>query len=320
MKSNLHFGTSVRLTATLFLLVYSILPAAAQIQREEENPNLYTGASAAILAKDATEINLFNSVNSFWLAQNGYDGSIDATRITNRLRYSRADHILRVSHGFSRSGRWDLGADISYTRIRYDDEARSSPFRVYGEGYYEGDTTYSGVSYVGIQTRVMPFANIPELTLRAGYGFPVGTDDRKYHLNTQRSLLYLGALYSTRLGPNLLGQVQGDFRTYFHNAQNNRTLLVPSVSGYLIFEMPGEQWYILSGLSYNLTFQESVDGGFLKANQQLYGSLGVMFRMNEVFSLVFSGQIPFIFDSGNSHSLWVRESYLGLNLGARFIF
>lgn len=318
MKYNLHVGTSIRLITAFLLMVAA--PSQLAAQQEEDNPNIYTGASSGILPKDGTEINLFNNINSFWLAQNEYDGSIDATRITNRLRYSRADHILRVSHGFSRSGRWDLGADIAYTRIRYDDEARSSPFRVYGEGYYEGDTTYSGVSYVGIQTRIMPFANIPELILRGGYGFPVGTDDQKYHLNSQRSLLYLGALYSERLGPNLLGQLQADFRSYFGNSQNDRTLLIPTLTGYLIFEMPGEQWYILSGLSYNTTFQESVDGGFIKANQQLYGSLGVLYRPNQMFSVVLSGQIPFIFDSGSSHTLWVRESYFGLNLGFRFIF
>ncbi|MBV6443554.1 MAG: hypothetical protein EPGJADBJ_05326 [Saprospiraceae bacterium] len=319
MKSYFLFGKSIHLTATLLLSGMSILQLSAQ-QGDEEHPNLYTGASSAILPKDATEINLLNSVNSFWLAQNAYDGIIEATRIVNRVRYSRADHILRVSHGFSRSGRWDLGADLYYSRVRYDDEASSSPFRVYNNNYYEGDTTYSSISYFGIQVRAMPFANLPELTFRATYSFPVaGTDYKKYRINAQRPVLYVGALFSERLGSNLLGQLQGDFRTYFGNTQNERTLLVPTASGFLIFEIPGEHWYILSGLSFNLTFQESYKGGFLKANQQLYGSLGVIYRPNTILSLILSGQLPFIFDSGSSRSIWVRESYFGLNLGARLI-
>ena len=317
MKSNLLFGTTIRLAAPLLLLGFSTLQLAAQ---DEENPNIYTGASSAILRKDGTEINIFNNISSFWLAQNEFDGSIEATRIVNRYRYSRADHILRVSRGFSKSGRWDLGADIAYTRIRYDDEARSSPFRVYNNAYDSGET-HSGVSYLGVQTRVMPFPNVPELTLRAGYGFPVArTEEQRLNLNAQRSLLYLGALFSERIGQNLIAQAQSDFRTYFRNSENDRTLIVPSLSGNFLFEI-GEHWYILSGLSYYITFQQSFKGAsFLLANQQMYGSLGVIYRPNSIFNLVLSGQLPFIFESGSSHSIWVRESYFGLNLGFRFIF
>jgi len=316
MKSILFFGTSPRLAAAFLLLWVSIVQLAAQ--RKEDNPNIYTGGSAAVLRHEGVEINLLNSINSFWIAQNAYDGSIDATRTVNRYRYSRADHILRASYGFSKSGRWDLGADINYTRIRSDDEARSSPFRA----YTNDETTHSGVSYVGLQTRVIPLPNVPELMLRAGYGFPVArTEEQRLNLNAQRSVLYLGALYSERMGPNLLAQAQGDFRTYFRNSENVRTLLVPTLSGYLIFLLPGEKWHILSGLSYNITFQQSFEGAkFLKANQQLYGSLGVIWRPNPILSIVFSSQIPFIFDSGSSHSEWVPESYFGLNLGFRFIF
>jgi hypothetical protein len=319
MKSNLLFSTYIRLAALFFLTAY-VAPLAAQ--RDDDNPNIYTGVSSAILPKDATEINFLNSLNSFWIAQNDYDGSIDATRIVNRTRYSRADHILRVSHGFSKSGRWDFGTEIFYTRVRLDDEARSSPFRVYGDAFPESGTTHAGVSYIGVQARAIPFANLPELMLRAGFDYPIGrSEEQRLNLQAQRSILYLSALFSQRLGPNLLGQVQGDFRSYLRNDDNVRTLLLPSASGFLIFEMPGEQWYILSGLSYNMTFQQSFKGAkVLKANQQLYGSLGVLYRPNHIFSVVLSSQIPFIFDSGSSRSIWVRESYFGLNLGFRFIF
>lgn len=318
MKLNLLSNMPYSYLVILFFIGFSTFQVTAQ---DDDNPNIYTGVSSAILPKDANEVSLVNSLNSFWIAQNEFDGSIEATRITNRLRYSRADHVLRIFHGFSRSRRWDLGAEIYYARIRFDDEARSAPFRVYGDAYPESGTTNGGVSYIGIQTRIMPFAGLPELTLRAGYYLPVArTEEQRLNLNAQRSIAYLSALFIERLGPNLLGQLQGDFRTYFRNSENERMLLVPTASGFLIFELPGERWYIPAGLSYNLTFQQSYKGAsILKANQQLYGSLGVIYRPNTILSLILSGQLPFIFDSGSSRSIWVRESYFGLNLGARLI-
>ncbi|MBK8194274.1 MAG: hypothetical protein IPK76_14070 [Lewinellaceae bacterium] len=316
MMYHLHFGPFLRLSAAC-LLLFSTLHLKAQ---DDDHPNLYTGASSAILPKDATEINLINSINSFWIAQNEFDGSIEATRITNRARFSRADHILRVLHGFSKSGRWDMGAEIYYTRARLDDQARSTPFRVYGNAFPESGTTYNGVSYIGVQVRGMPFAGLPELTLRGGYNHPIAnTPEKRLNLFAQRPVAYLNALFIERLGPMLLGQVQGDFRTYFRNDENTRTLLAPSASGYLIFEI-GEKWYLLGGMSYNLTFQQSFKGAsILKANQQLYGSLGAIYRPGRLLSVILSGQVPFIFDSGSSYSVWVRESYVGLNLGLRVL-
>lgn len=288
---------------------------------KKDLPNLYTGISTVVLQKDATELNLINSLSSFWVAFNEFDGQIEAVRVANRVRYSRADHLLRVSHGFANSGRWDLGADFYYTRVRIDDAARSSPFRVYTNRETPEGKTYSGLSAIGVQARFVPFAGLPELTLRAGLSYPLArTEALRAHLNAQRIQLSLSGVWLNRLGPGALAFLQGDFRAYLRNPENDAALLAPSLGGYLLFELPGERWYIFPGLVYNTVFQQFAKGyTYRYANQQLYGSLGVLFRPADVFSVLLSGQIPFIFDSGSSRAIWVRESYTGVNLGLRFI-
>ncbi len=305
-----------------FLLLGNL--AFAQHNRNSnraDEPNLYTGISSVVLAKDATEINLINSLNSFWIAQNEYNGELDAIRVANRVRYSRADHILRVSHGFSKNGRWDLGADLYYTRVRVDDEARSSPFRVYGDAFPSSGNTYAGISAIGIQARMVPFARLPELTLRAGMSYPLAkTLEQRINLNAQRTQFYLTGTFFQRLGAGSIGFVQGDLRTYLRNEENERSLLIPSASGYLVFELPGDRWFVFPGLSYSVALQQGIAGGkFRKANQQLFGSLGVQYQPVPLVSFLLSGQLPFIFDSGSTNSIWVRESYVGMNLGVRLL-
>jgi hypothetical protein len=301
-------------------LAFLAQPLSAQ-NKAEENPNLYTGVSAVILPKDKTEFNLINSLSSFWVAVNGYDGALEATRITNRYRYGRSDHLLRISHGFSRSGRWDLGADLYYTRTRLDDAARSSAFRVLGNRETPEGSTYSGISAVGFQFRCMPFLDMPELTLRAGLSQPIArSEEQRLRLNAQRTQLFVSGVYSTRMAPGLLAFLQGDLRAFLRTPENERALLSPGASGYLVFETPNQRWYFYPGLSYSLTFQQGAKGAaYRKSSSILFGNAGLLFRPGLAWSFLLSGQVPFIFESGSSRSLWVRESYLGFNLGLRYI-
>ncbi len=321
MKKRPFKSHCLRFGATFLLLGLFQAPIAAQTDTEveEETPNLYTGVSAVILPKDKTEINLINSVSSFWIAVNDYDGDIQATRITNRYRYSRADHLLRVSHGFSKNGRWDLGADLYYTRTRLDDEARSSALRVFGNDNSADGKTYSGVSAVGVQVRFMPFRKLPELTLRAGLSQPLArSEELRLRLNAQRTQLFLSGVYSTRIGPSTLVFLQADLKSYLRTEENKKALFVPGTAGYIVFETPNQQWFFFPGLSYNMVLQQGAKGSkYVKSSESMFGNLGVLYRPNLKLSLLLSGQIPFIFESGSTRSIWVRESYVGVNLGAR---
>ncbi len=322
MKDTCRFQTGLRL-AVLFLFASTVGIAQNDPLSDADDSdqfNLYTGVSAVILPKEGVEINLLNSLNSFWIALQEYDAQADATRIVDRQRYSRADHSLRVSYGFSSTNRWDLGASLHYARVRQDAAARSSPFRVFNDSNPADGTTYSGISGVGLQVRAMPFAGLPELTLQGGAVFPVAKNDElKAYLNAQRTQVFLTGTFYQRLGPATLAFLQADWRLFLQNANNERSLMAPAASGYLVFELPNDRWYIFPGIAYGITFQKLTDSNYRLANQQLYGSLGILYRPGPAFNILLTGQLPFIFESGSSRTVWVRESYTGLNLGFRYI-
>jgi surface antigen len=293
--------------------------------REARQPemNLYTGVSSNILKKDATEINFVNSLNSFWIALNTYDGSIDATRITNRVRYTRADHVLRVAHGFSRSARWDMGVDFYYNANRIDDEARNSPFKVFKKpGIGSTYVSNRGLTAIGLQARFTPFKYIPELTIRVGGSFPMlKTAEQRLKMNAQRSQIFVTGTFFQRLGPKTLYYLQADLRSQVANAENRTGTFSPSLSGYLVFQAVGKEWFVFPGLIYNinlLKYQSSAR--FSRAGEQLLGSIGVMYQPSSRWGIYLTGQTPFVFESGSEQNIWVRRSFIGFNLGARFLF
>lgn len=297
-------------------------PTQKPAEKDDPDPEVFTGTSAIILKKDATEVNFVNSLSSFWVAINGYSASLDAVRIENRLRFSRADHLVRVSHGFSKNRRWDLGADFFYTHVRVDDEARSSPLRVFGKSEPGISTVSRGLSGLGLNARFMLFENIPELTLRASINYPIArTAEKRFNLNAQRTLFGLTGTFYQRLGPAALYFLQGDFRAAVPNSENKTLVLQPNAAAFLIIETPGGRLNILPGLSYGTAFQKFSGGGKLrKTSTQMFGSLGLLFRSGDVTSFLFSLQGPLVFESGSARSIWVRESFFGMNLGFRTVF
>ena len=178
------------------LLSYSltllfVVPAFCQTSKKSE-ANFYTGISPVILAKDGVEVNFLNSMTSFWLASKEYNPLSNSTRIANWYRITRFQQLLRVNYGFSKSGRWDLGAEVQYTHSRLDDDARSSPFRVFG-GDTDSGKSYRGASLLGLRLRLAPFENLPELTLQGMAYFPINrSEELRAQLGSQRT--QVGAL------------------------------------------------------------------------------------------------------------------------------
>jgi hypothetical protein len=284
--------------------------------------NLYTGVSSNILKKDATEINFVNSLNSFWIAQNTYDGSIDATRVSNRLRYTRADHVLRVAHGFSRSDRWDAGVDFYYSANRIDDEARNSPFKVFKKPEISNTAIANrGLTAIGVQGRFRLLKYIPELTIRVGGTYPMlKTAEKRQSLNAQRSQIFVTTTFFQRLGAKTMYYVQGDLRSHLPNAENKTALYSTSAAGYLVFQVYGKEWNVFPGLIYgNNLIKFPSSSKLSRAGEQLFGSLGVMYQPSNRWGVYLTGQTPFIFESNSSQNIWVRQSFIGFNLGARLL-
>lgn len=307
----------LHLFSVLLLLLFT-LPVYGQFSREGE-ARFYTGISPVILAKDGIEINFLNSMASFWLAVNEYNPTSGSTRIGNRYRFTRFQQLLRVNYGFSNSGRWDLGAELQYTHSRLDDEARSSPFRVLG-GDTPGGTSHRGLSMVGLRLRMMPFDNLPELTLQGMAHFPINrNEETRAQLGAQRTQIGLLGTFYQQLNTRTFYFLQGDWRTQLANEELDKTTHIPSLSGFLVVNVGEEMWYLFPGITYSPVLQKTGSGRFVRVNQQLLGSLGGLFQPSEAFGIMLNWQIPFILESGSSSTEWVRESFTSFTLGFRVV-
>lgn len=305
----------------LFLIILILLfaaPVSGQFSKEGE-AKFYTGISPVILAKDGIEVNFLNSMTSFWLAVNEYNPASNSSRIGNRYRFTRFQQLLRVNYGFSASGRWDLGAELQYTHSRLDDEARSSPFRVFGGDTPSGNT-FRGMSMVGLRLRMMPFDNLPELTLQGMAHFPINRkEESRAQLGAQRTQIGLLTTFYQQLNTRTFYFLQGDWRTQLASDELDKTTHTPSLSGFLVFDAWEQVWYIFPGMTYSPTLQKTASGKVVRVNQQLLGSLGGLFQPSDGFGIMVNWQIPFILESGSRSTEWVRESFSSLTLGFRVV-
>lgn len=307
----------------LFFLLYTliILPAISQSTFSKgSEAKFYTGISPVILAKEGLEINVLNSLTSFWLAVNEYDPASNSSRVANRYRFSRMQHLVRATYGFSDSGKWDLGVEGQFTHSRLDDAARSSPLKVLGSDT-DGGTTFRGMSLLGIRLRVMPFEDIPELTAQATVHFPINKDETtRAQLGAQRTQVGLTATYYNTFNSRTFCFLQGDWRTQFANSELDKTTHTPTLSGFLVFDTWEQLFYVFPGISYTPTLQQLRTGGALRrVNQQLLGSIGGLYQPIESFGVMVNFQVPFILESGSANTEWVRESFSAVTLGVRVL-
>lgn len=312
MKTTTTLPKNLALYAWLFLFSS---PAFCQYS-EKDKANFYTGISPVILAKDGIEVNFLNSMTSFWLASKEYFPTTNSTRIANRYRLTRFQQLLRVNYGFSKSGRWDLGAELHYTHSRLDDNARSSPLSVLGDDSETGKS-YRGISTLGVRLRMAPFDALPELTLQGMAYFPMNKEEElRAQLGSQRTQVGLLATFYQQLNPSVFCFLQADWRTFLANNELDKTTHAPSLSGFLVFQTT-ETLYLFPGMTYAPTLQAVSSGALRRVNQQLLGSIGALYQPADAFGIMLNYQVPFILESGSQSTEWVRESYTALTLGFR---
>ncbi len=316
-------GTVIFCLCLFFQTAHSqVKPPAATAQRPPEKfKQGYFGISPLVLEKDKLELNLSNSLASFWLASRAYDPASGGAsgRVSNRYRYSRLDNLLRVSYGFSKSARWDLGAEFRYSQLRLDDHARTSPLRVFSSDTATGKT-YRGLSAIGARIRAVPFENIPELTAQLYYSFPIArTPELKKGLSNDRSQLGLGLNYYNALNRRTHYFLQGDWNSVFKSPDNKSTSQIASASAFLVSSTSGQRWHFFTGMTFGYVFQSKLSNSrlFLASKQTLLGA-GIAWQASPELNFFGFFQRPLLLESGNPYIEWVRESYSALSVGVRY--
>ena len=310
-----HQNQTKSLLLLIGILLISISAFAQDPFNKDKNYSFQPVVSAEVLEKDAIDISIINSLNSFWLAYREFNDGFTASRISDRARYTTLDHLIRVSYGFDQNGRWDLGAELRYTHLRLDNAARNSPFKVLGNDETTG-TSYHGLSYLGLRARVMPFADVAGLTLQATAAFPTAKSaEQRRNLNAQRPQASLGATYLGSFSERTKYFLQTEWRTFISNDELGSTHHLPSLSGFLIFDAYDSKLFVFPGLSYAMTLNNSLN----QTNEQLYGSLGIQIQSSYNLAFSLNAQTPFLFESGSAFTEWVSESYSGVSLGIRII-
>lgn len=313
-------NTPFKFSFLLFFIFFINNSATGQIFGHDDDDEFFLGSiSPVVLGKDVTEINFVNSLNSFWIAYHEFIPSFNGTRIGDRSRFSRFDQLLRVSHGFSNNGRWDIGADFRVVHTRLDEEAKSSPLRVLGGDTDSGKSNRSLAS-IGLRTRIMPLEDVPELTLQGTFHYPIGKDPEiRRRIGVDRSQVGVMATYFQNLNSSTFYFLQGEWNVFLASDDHDQSTHLSALNGYLVFGIMEKQFFIFPGLTYVNSFQNYPSVGLKRINQQLYGGLGGQWQVGETIGLSLFLQRPFIFESGSQFSEWVRESYSSVTIGVRVL-
>lgn len=311
MKTSLTLRTAL-LFSLLFFLSFS---AFGQNENEPEEDFFFGNISPVILQKDAIEVNFVNSLASLWIVTR------DRSTVIDRSRSSRLDTWARISYGFSENRRWDLGAELRYSQVRNDGEARSSPFRVLGDQTSTG-RSHRNLSQLGIRLRVMPFESVPELTVQGTASFSVVKDELEARqLGTDRHQTDFIATYFRQMSGRYHLFLQAEWLTQFSNEDNGNTTHFPVLGAFLVADFLDNRLYIFPGLTYAGTYEQLYDGARLRNfGNQLLGSIGLQYQPTRKFGIFVNGSTPFVLDSGRERYDFVNRSYIGWSLGLRGVF
>lgn len=315
---------SFSLLAAILLLYITPIQGQNLLPTLDDNQNFNIGGFSSILMPQGkTEINWNNTLNSFWL---GLYASPTNQTIRDRLRFTNFFSTLDAYHGFSKKAKWNLGIRLQYSARRIDNEAASSPFKIFSdEGADENvdfDKSYRGLTGYGIRLRFAPFENTPQFVINGGYTISNSkSEEYQKNLNTDRNVIDLNASYFLELNTNAFYYFSLN-NTIFSASEVNKDWLFNSGAGFFLVHLFFNQKLVLyPGLSYNITYKspDILDDFLIRTDETLLGSLGIQWQPSNQFSLNVSGGIPLFLNDYNLAVERIRNSYSQLSLGMRIV-
>jgi hypothetical protein len=291
---------------TLLLFVLCTWQAYGQSKRRQAYDSMLVGdqitpaVSSVMMPKTYTEVLLSNALlttNSYFTSER------DLIELGQRNTY--LFNVLQITHGVSRSSRFNIGLDLTYRSGRADSDPDSSPLKIFGNSSDGLIGFERGLTSVGFRTRYVPTRNrnfviqhiltVPFSTTSADNVF---LGDNRYAFNTQ-------FLYNQLLGRKffLFGQAdalvrftEGDEETDYTNPLY---LFVTYLLNRHVFP------FALIGMT------NAWDSGFSLVRQSFNYGVGVQYQFNTMFNVNFFYTDIF---AGKNVSRW--NTY---NLGLRVV-
>lgn len=299
----------------------------------------FAGASTSLLDANKVELNLLSSFTSYWLAlrtQFGEGPVFDRRRLTEFTSILEGYYGFAYNDrdGFSHNGRLNFGVRIKYSQRRIDNNASSSPFKVFQfkeaeENKVNIDRTYNGVTGIGLRLRIIPFENIPALVLNGGYTFAtVTSEEYQRNLAADRNMFDLTASYYLKMSPNsyYLFTANGAFWHPSGTGVTTRTsddwLFNAGSSFFLVHYFYNQYIMLYPGLSYNISFKppDILEQPLIKTNEQVFGLVGLQYQDKKGFSVNTTISYPLLIETYSLGIEQVRASYSSITLGFRKVF
>ena len=302
------------------LILHTSYAQTDDVLTENEQSIFVDGLSPLILGQGQIEVSNTSSLISYW-------NKIRLVNITggifnNTYRLSLFQNKTSISYGFSESGRWDLGAEIVYVKRRWDDNANSSPFKVFSGD----DINRSGLAYLGIKGRFQPFANIPGLTLQSLLRIPVANgNELRRDLQASSLQFSLQSTYYTQLNYGTALLLQGGWsytapKTIDETGARIQPNHALSLGGFMAVNIWGQKIYAVPGITYSGNFRKSArSGDILQLSHGVFGEVIVQIQAGGNFTINLQQSYPFLFESYSPTVEFERRSFSLTTLGLRMI-
>ena len=288
---------------------------------DSESPLFVANLSPIILPQGAVEVTNTSSIISYWnrLRLLSNVGGI----ATNTYRLSLFQNRTSIYYGFSEEQKWDLGAEVTYSKRRWDDMARSSPFKV-----LSGDElNANGVSHLGVKLRAAPFESLPELTLQSTVRIPIANgEELRRDLGASQAQVSIFSTYFKRIEYGSAFLLQGGWTYLLPKTTSETNSQLPgihslSLAGFLSLNVWSQRIFLVPGLSYSGNFKKSGRSSrILQLSHGVLGEIIVQFQINPQISLTLQQSYPLLFESYAPNVEFERRSFYASSLSIRAAF
>lgn len=311
----------------ILTILICILPIFLLGQETEELKQLNISASSGssfILNASEVELIASSSLSSF---RSRFLYNTESVAGIDVFRSSSSISSFFTNLGISQQNIIDFGFGIEYARARFDEDASVSSLKVFSND----DLSVGSFSNITYRFRWAPLAIAPELLISLNGKVPLRKGETAQRLSAEKYFAGLGLSYFSPVGFNDYFYIQGNFDYGFSHERSyseyNFSSDVPanqnvSLAGYYVYSSPIPSLYLLPGVSYSGTFQNSARGnGLIQRSHSVLLNWILQFQVGKKIAITYQQSYPALYFKSHIPSIeFERSSLLVSSISLRFLF